>query len=252
MQRLPSPSGWSGGPYILEKNYEEKDNNDDDEINNTENHYNCHFDVDIDAENFNDIVGNDDMIDIRPTFVEELCDNRYESNVLLNKEDIKHYKKILDSNSIRAKHTFCLDLEMIKSNLKNKQIFFNDHSSSGLLTEDSNVTKSEFVTEFMNTIHCNGGSIKLCNEIFHLLRTTFVNSQLNDIVEHCCTSHISNKLSKFISPNNNIIHIDICPVNACMAYLEDTNKMIFCTFCGSRRFTPLLVKQHPMKNVIIH
>ena len=90
--------------------------------------------------------------------------------------------------------------------------------SSELLTKGSNVTKSEFVTEFVNTIHCNGGSIKLCNEIFHLLRTTFVNSQLNDIVEHCCTSTISNKLSKFISPNNKI-HIDIYS-NACMAFLK--------------------------------
>ena len=125
---------------------------------------------------------------------------------------------------------------MIKSNLKNKQIFCNDHSSSELLTEDSNVTKSEFVTEFMNTIHSNGGSIKLCNEIFHLLRTTFVNSPLNDIVDNCCTLHISKKLSNFISPNNNIIHIDICP-NGCMAFFEDTNNYIFCTFCNSRRFT---------------
>ena len=92
--------------YILEKNYEEKVNNDDEEINSTENHDKCHVDVDIDADNFNDIVVNDDFIDIRPTFVEELCDNRYESNVLLNKEDIKHDKQILDSNSIRAKDTF--------------------------------------------------------------------------------------------------------------------------------------------------
>ena len=82
----------------------------------------------------------------------------------------------------------------------------------------------------MNTIHCNGGSIKLCNEIFHLLRTTF------DIVDNCCTLHISKKLSNFISPNNNIIHIDICP-NACMAFFEDTNNMKFCTVCNSRRFT---------------
>ena len=205
--------------YILEKIYEEKVNNDYEEINSTENHDKCHVDVDIDSDNFNDIIVNDDFIDIRPTLVEELCDNRYESNVLLNKEDIKHYKKILDSNSIRAKHTFCLVLEMIKSNLKNKQIFCNDHSSSELLTQDSNVTKSELVTEFVNTIHCNGGSIKLCNEIFHLLRTTFVNSSLNDIVDNCCTLHISKKLSNFISPNNNIIHIHICP-NACMAVLK--------------------------------
>ena len=36
--------------HILVKLYEEKVNNDDDEINNTENHYNCHVDVVIDAD----------------------------------------------------------------------------------------------------------------------------------------------------------------------------------------------------------
>ena len=222
--------------HILEKLYEESVN-DDDEINITENHFNCFVDVDIDADNFNVKDVNDDIIDLNPTVVEEVCDNSYESNVLFNKEDIKHYKQILDSNSIRAKHTFVLVLEMIKLNLKNKQYLLNDHLSSELLTEGSNVTKSEFVTEFVNTIHRNGGSIKLSNEIFHLLRNTFVNSKLNDIVDNCCKSNISNKLNKFISPNNNIIHIDICPINACMAFLEDTNQMIYCTFCRSQRFT---------------
>ena len=71
---------------------------------------------------------------------------------------------------------------MIKLNLKKKQYLLNDHLSSELLTEGSNVTKSEFVTEFVNTIHRNGGSIKLSNEIFHLLPSTFVNSKLSDIV----------------------------------------------------------------------
>ena len=38
--------------YILEKIYEEKVNNDDEEINSTENHDKCHVDIDIDADNF--------------------------------------------------------------------------------------------------------------------------------------------------------------------------------------------------------
>ena len=63
--------------YILEKINEEKVNNDYEEINSTENHVKCHVDVDIDSDYINDIVVNDDFIDIRPTFVEELCGNRY-------------------------------------------------------------------------------------------------------------------------------------------------------------------------------
>ena len=39
--------------HILEKLYEERVNDDDDEINITENHFNCFVDVDIDADNFN-------------------------------------------------------------------------------------------------------------------------------------------------------------------------------------------------------
>jgi len=99
--------------HILEKLYEESVN-DDDEINITENHFNCFVDVDIDADNFNVKDVNDDIIDLNPTVVEEVCDNSYESNVLFNEEDNKHYKQILDSNLIRAKHTFVLVLEMNK------------------------------------------------------------------------------------------------------------------------------------------
>jgi hypothetical protein len=69
--------------HILEKLYEERVNDDDDdEINNTENHFNCFVDVDIDADNFNVKDVNEDIIDLRPTVVEEVCDNSYESNVL--------------------------------------------------------------------------------------------------------------------------------------------------------------------------
>ena len=76
--------------YILEKIYEEKVNNENEEINCTELHDKCNVDVDIDSDNFNDIVVNDNLIDIRPTVVEELCDNLFECNVVLNKEDIKN------------------------------------------------------------------------------------------------------------------------------------------------------------------
>ena len=44
--------------YILEKIYEEKVNNDNEEINSTEIHDKCNVDVDIDSDNFNDIVVN--------------------------------------------------------------------------------------------------------------------------------------------------------------------------------------------------
>jgi hypothetical protein len=71
--------------HILEKLYEERVN-DDDEINITENHFNCFVGVDIDADNFNVKDVNEDIIDINPTVVEEVCDNSYESNVLFNKE----------------------------------------------------------------------------------------------------------------------------------------------------------------------
>jgi hypothetical protein len=191
------------------------------------------IDVDVNDENENLLVVNNESILLDSNLFHGI--NGISS--LEKLEDIKYYKEFLDCNSSRAKHTLYLVLEIINQNRKDNFLKLKNDIYTKPFLDGCNINTIDFISNFKTILDSNGANIKLCNELFNFLRVSLPDSSLNEVVKYCGTNNITRNITDFMCSNNKIISIDICPVNNCMSFHEDTNTLTYCTLCHSRRFT---------------
>ena len=128
-------------------------------------------------------------------------------------------------------------LEIINQNRKDNLLKIKNDIYNKPFLEGYDINTIDFISNFKTILDSNGANIKLCNELFNFLRVSFPDSSLNEVVKYSATNNITRNVADFMCSNNKFINIDICPVNNCMSFHEDTNTLTYCTLCHSRRFT---------------
>ena len=128
-------------------------------------------------------------------------------------------------------------LEIINQNRKDNFLKLKNDIYTKPFLDGCNINTIDFISNFKTILDSNGANIKLCNELFNFLRVSLPDSSLNEVVKYCGTNNITRNITDFMCSNNKIISIDICSVNNCMSFHEDTNTLTYCTLCHSRRFT---------------